>query len=213
MKIAATLAALIAMAGASFAASITVTNFRSGDTNLVADSSNTLIPFESGYVAIGVFSADDAQLRAWAGALQGAEIANAFVQFSNNVSVGFNNFGGIYQTVINGAISAGDSFAGMNVYTVVGNGSSLGGSSELLVFKHNHVFMADPSPTANTVLALGLEPTAGETIIGIAGENTASLGPIVDKPTFQTAVVVPEPSSVLLLLSGFGAFLFRRRRK
>jgi hypothetical protein len=59
MKIAATLAALIAMAGASFAASITVANFRSGDTNLVTDSSNELIPNGTGYVAIGVFNVDD----------------------------------------------------------------------------------------------------------------------------------------------------------
>lgn len=149
MKIAATLAALIAMAGASFAASITVANFRSGDTNLVTDSSNELIPNGTGYVAIGVFNVDDAQLRTWAGALQGGEIANAFVQFSNNVSIGFNNNGGIYQTVINGAITAGDAFEGKNIYTVIGSGSSLAGSSEMLVFKHNHVFMADPSPTAD----------------------------------------------------------------
>ncbi|HUF62815.1 MAG TPA: PEP-CTERM sorting domain-containing protein [Verrucomicrobiales bacterium] len=211
MKIAATLAALVALTGVSFGASITVTNFRSANTNLVADSSNTLIPNNSGYVAIGVFGADDAQLRTWASSLQGAEIANAFVQFSNNVSVGFNNFGGIYQTVISGAISAGDSFAGQNVYTVIGNSSSLAGSSELLVFKHNHVFMADPSPTANTVLMLDAE--AGEAIIGISGENTASLGPVIDQPTFQTVTVIPEPSSILLLLSGAGAFLLRRKRK
>lgn len=212
MKLVATFLAVLGVSLSAYGSSVTLTNFAGPTSNLVADAGGNLLPNGSGYAAIGIFASGDADITGFAdqgGAAGRDALAADFTQFANSVNIGFNNFAGIYQSVVTDAISAGDSFDGMPVYTVVGNASTLEASGQALVYKHAHNFAADPAPTANAVLG---SSAGGTLLVGDFDKFKATLGPIDNQPAYSLHLFVPEPSTASFLGLGLGVLLLRRKR-
>lgn len=203
-----TISALAALTASSFGAAITVFNFRGAATNFVLDGvTDQLLPGGSGSVALGTFDTDPAG----GGVLEPGAIGtilDGFTQFSNTASIGVGAVGGVYQTVLNGAIAGDSALVGKNVFTVIGNGSSLRESNQLLVYKHAHSFKADPDATDDTLLG---EDAGGELLIGSFGK-IGEFGPI-SNPSFSLAPAIPEPSAIALLFGGMSFLLVGRRSR
>jgi len=203
------LASVALLTGAQ-ASSITLTNFSGATTNLVADWNGNLIPTGTGFAAIGTFTVSDAVIQS-SGFNPGQwNIMTAdFQQFADSVSMGFNDFAGIYQSVVTDAIATGSAFDGKDVYTVLGSGTSILNSGQLLVYKHDHGFAADPAPTANAVLGSG---QGGSLLLGDFGKYRATYGPINNVPAYSLQVRIPEPGTASFLFVATGFLLLRRRR-
>jgi hypothetical protein len=191
------------MVAAAKAATITVTNVDFTQTNPVVDGNGTKYAVGSGFVGIGVFSITDAQI---AGAISPFTIANNFTLFgqASTMGVGF-GIAGTYHFETTAAIAANSVFTG-NIYTVIGNATTLANSWQFLVFKGNATFSADPAPSGPAILKTG----QGTLILGDFNLFNADIGLGV-VPAFNTAYVTPEPSVALLGLMG-AVGLFRRRR-
>ena len=209
-KIALAFFASLAMMVGSQASTITFGNFTGGTSHVLTGSGGNLAA-GSGFAALGVFGIDDAAISAAGASGDFGAVKAGFTQFGNSLTVGFNNLDGLFQGLVNGAISGGDAFAGNSVYAVVGNASSLADSAELMVFKASSSFQADPAPTDN----INLNPANGSALIGSIGTTTLNGNDFASYALAGGAgggPVVPEPSSALLGLLGLGFVAFRRKR-
>ena len=171
------------------------------------DDAGAIQVLGEGSIGIGTFGIDNAAIGGFAGAdevdVRGL-LAN-FTQFADSVSVGFNGTAGLYETTIAQALNSGDAFVGNKVYTVVGNGSTLAGSTSLLVVEDEGSFLADPS----LMDAINLN---GDKNV-VVGEFLADPSPFGGGSLVLAGMgIIPEPSSVMLLLSGVALMAGRRRR-
>jgi hypothetical protein len=213
-KIALAFFASLALMVGSQASTITFGNVAGATTHAFTDASGGNLPNGGGFAALGTFGiGDDAISGANASGDFGA-VKAGFTQFGNSLTIGFANRDGFLQGLVNGAIAGGDSFAGNSVYAVVGNGSSLDNSSDLLVFKSASTFLADPAPTDNVIV----NPANGSLLLGGVGSTNVAGN---DFSSYQLAgagagggvdPVIPEPSSTLLGLIGLGFVALRRKR-
>jgi len=193
------------MVAAAKAATITVTNVDFTETNAIVSKSGTVYADKSGFVGIGVFSIADAQI---AGAGSAATIANNFTLFgqSDKIGAGF-SLDGTYQFISTAEIGVGSPYTG-NIYTVIGNATTLATSTEFLVFKHDLSFNPD-SPLGGPPAMV--KAGRGTLILGGFNNFTHFIGlPSGPAPAFNT-VTVPEPSATLLGLLGAVGLLRRRR--
>lgn len=190
------------VASSAFAATtITANNLGAVNTESfrIRDFSSVLIPADTGTVALGTFTGDVNV----SGTSIAAVLGN-FVQFGeSSVFGGVGTLSGMYDRAITGDVTA--DLVGQNVYTVLGNGSTLESSTDLLIFRGSALFIAEPGTTENA----RTNPDFGELVLGSTGTDD-SLTPFSNY--YNMAHVIPEPSTVLLTSLGAGFLLFRRRR-
>lgn len=192
--------ALVALSLSAQAATVTVGNLPG---NLpVPISFNGALLGSSGSVAIGTFAADSAF-----GSVGG--IQGDFQQFGDAISVGFNGIDGLYQNTVSSTVG-GSAFSGQQVFTVIGNESTIGGSSALAVIDNGFTFVDEPGATPNAVITAASGLRFGSAAQGSVGGNAfdgfALAGAGGGGP------VIPEPSSALLGLLGLSFLAFRRRK-
>lgn len=187
------------------------------ETYLEPVLSSAGVPYTQGSATVGVgfFNISDAEIQQLFAIGDVASLSEAFVSHGVQPTVAFGGGGdlaGVFTAAFDEAVT-GAPKAGSNVYVVIGQGDSLFGGSELLVFKSNTVFTVDTALIPTNVSA-NLRSTLGSVIVGsFGGSFDAGVG-LGAQPHFSTAQVIPEPSTVALLglgaLAGFVAF--RRRR-
>ena len=203
---------LFAATSNSFAATALVSNVVAGpgDT-LYADSSGSLL--SSGIVTVGYFGSGfdvNANL-ADQGSLVGSFTSVTSQQFGQSVTdLGGGIFAGYVQGTIDaiGNITTGNALLGRALYSFIGNAATLAGSTEVALVLLQNIGDDVPTEQAYSGNPAGLTPTIG-TIGSFMGDASGSGS--ATHPTVQTAVLVPEPST--LLLSAFGVLgLLRRKR-
>lgn len=174
----------------------------------MAFQNNSTTGFPAGGVSVGIFSTDD-----FSTVTSASQLLGLFTVYSQNGI--FSNAGptgqrGTFALAGNQTI-AGSAFDGKNIYVLVGNSPALADATEFAILKTNFTFSAgdDPTPTpiTRTITAGNSQLLWGRQADDLKTTNTdASVN-----AGWQTAVLVPEPSA--LLLGALGALgLLRRRR-
>lgn len=161
-----------------------------------------------GVVAFGFFSTDDL------GSVSSpASLVGLFTQFGTSVAFNANGTTGnrsVFSSAQNVTVS-GSAFQDKFIYLLVGNGTTFLDSTQFLVAKSTLTFnqVADSTPTPT---ALTIRPDNSVALIGseIANVQTANTDASVTAG-WQTAVLVPEPSTALLGLIGLAGLMRRRR--
>jgi hypothetical protein len=191
----------------------------SGDSGdyLVVDSTGALLT--SGFAGTGGFSVSDVTVSSLVSNNDYSGLIAAFTPF-----VGTDDF--ILGTsavlgVVPGAFTISvdpfnpTSFIGQSIYTFIGNGATLGSSTEYALFLHSETFTADPAAPslpneyfmdlANGTSSIGVFGTKNNVTDGNLGITNATVS------TYQLVNAIPEPSSLLLSIVGL-VFLARRKR-
>lgn len=193
-------------------------------SRIAVDSTNTVI--SSGFAAVGYFSTLSTTLD-----FEGASAATLATDF-NILGSSTNDFQdttfgdpifGAFSLSATGATTTGgvgDDFVGKLAYIVISNGATLATSTEAFIFATGVNFLSDPSTPVTIDLSVDPfttdgNPSTGTILLGSV-DGTANvflgatdLGAISNG--IKTAVLVPEPSS--LLLSTIGALALLRRRR
>lgn len=222
-------AALALTSGLGMAGTVTVaTTGAAGDVvggtaRGVYDLSGAAIPGASGFTAVGYFASTvDSSYFATTFA---ADIEANFRQLGSSgtfgVDVGGGNVAsGLFSLAGSAAITSGTNadFIGQDIYAVVGNGSSIATSTELMVIMAGQQFAAD-NPAFNASVNL----QAGDGTVIFGSEAYDGSGGILlsfggtdytgAANSYQTAaVLIPEPSVALLGALGLLGVVRRRRR-
>ena len=199
------------------AASVDVTNRNASPeiSRIIVDSVG--VALADGYAAIGYFGSLNSSSFATSTGLELQDDFNVLGSPTNSLTyTGFgagNEVPGIIEFSASQSTPSGNSFVGKAAFLVVGNGASLASSTEAFIFMTDFTFAEDPSNTVT--LDLSIASPSGSTELGfdditadvfIGSTNTGS----VDN-AFQTAVLIPEPST--LLLSALGALALLRRKR
>lgn len=187
-------------------ATISITNFDSVSAvpffNPITDSSGNLL--NSGIIVVGTYSVQPSNVSD----VLGSNFTQAGSGSLSIISPGF--FQGDITTPL---LTAGDAFVGNSVYIVIGNGTTLANSTQLLSWQaggnpDGDVFVAD-DPTGGPG-SVAVRNSTGEARVG--QETTfdfGSTGPGV-QPALQLAAI-PEPSTLILSALGTLALLRRKR--
>lgn len=191
-----TLATLSQAQGTSAAVTTTFSNMEgvNGELSSVvySDRSGNPILKNSGFIAIGTFNLERAEIEVLATA---ADLDDAFHQFGE--AANFNSTeNGAFQANASGnpaeEYDEGSSFDGAAVYLVIGDGADLSTSSEFLVWKSDQVFDASGPTGGPSELMLSVD--TGDLIIGRSDKNTSdfsSIGGDASRAAF-TAVMIDE---------------------
>jgi uncharacterized protein (TIGR03382 family) len=192
-------------------------------THPIVTRSGTFMPSNSGIVAVGFFGGGitDAQISAAGCNLTAWQaVAAQFQVFGTSNSTTFGgadslNTPGLYRVTYSNSALPGGTFDGRNVYTVIGNGTSLLNSTEVAVIRSSSTFATDPNPSA-TANVVG--DNFGDVLIGTLGTASVLYTGAPAPASFQNQPMqpiilgcFPEPSSMSLGLLGLAGILRRRR--
>ncbi|MFZ9937456.1 MAG: PEP-CTERM sorting domain-containing protein [Luteolibacter sp.] len=174
----------------------------------LAFQSNSTNGLPAGGISVGIFSTED-----FTGVSSSAQLLSLFTAYSSGgtftLAGPFGNKG-FFSLAGNGVIT-NSQFAGKNMFVLVGNNTNLSLANEFAVVKLSNTFTAsdDAVSTPITVSFTTSNSTLlwGNTIADL--KTTATDSSVT--PGFQTAVLVPEPSAVLLSVLGALGLLRRRR--
>lgn len=168
-------------------------------------------PTNPGVYGFGYFNVTDSEIT---NALTLGSIVSNFVIFG--VTDTFNSGGaptnqrGLFAHSQSSTVTGTD-FSGKNIYLLVGNGSTFGNSTELLVLKNQSLFTdaQDQVPTAQNIT---FSTATSSLLFGVNLVDVKTTGTDASvTPGWGTANLIPEPSAALL--GAIGALgLLRRRR-
>jgi hypothetical protein len=216
----------LALTAVSHGASIQAANTPDLSGSTITDhfienaSADTLL--STGFAGFGGFSISDSDVTNAIAANNFALLISSFTPF-----VGTDDF--LTGMVgLNGAATAGayainaDPFSvtpyiGQNLYTFVGDGSSLATSAAFVLFKHTETLVADPGGTSvPNSYSYDLSATNGTLLVGtrdtFSGFTDANFGlTAADVSTVKMFSPIPEPSA--LLLCGVGSLALLRRKR
>lgn len=165
-----------------------------------------------GVYTFGYFNITDTAIT---GAATLSTLVNAFVQFGT-VTDTFNSGGaptnqrGLFAHSQTATVT-GSSFSGKNIYLLVGNGTTFGNSTEMLVLKNSALFTdaQDAVPTAQNIT---FSTSTSTLLFGVNLADVKTTGTDTSVTAgWGTAVPVPEASTSLLGAIGALALLRRRR--
>ena len=202
---------LISLSLPSLVTAANVVARNDSDPYPVALADGSLVPDGSGFVSLGTFSLSDAQIMSAMDSQANLDALDAdFMEFGTSASFGVAGEGGMFSSNYTDGVSAGDMFDGMSIYVVGGNGTSIGDSDQLWVFKSNESFAPDGVDDFFAEIELDAEHSAGTDLIG---EPARLFLPGVGEEFdgVRMVGVIPEPSAAALgaLL---GLVALRRRR-
>jgi|GEM_PF-1789562 len=217
----------LALTNSSYGAAIQAANTPDLSGNATLDhfiensSADTLLT--SGFAGFGGFSITDSDVSIAIAANDFASLTGAFTPFVGTDDfltgmVGLNNgaTAGAY------AITA-DPFTvtvpllSQTLYTFIGDGSTLAGSTAFALFKHTQLLVADPGGTSlPNSYSYDLATTNGTLLVGtrdtLAGFTDANFGVTnIEVSTVKLFTLVPEPSSIILC--GIGSLALLRRKR
>jgi hypothetical protein len=181
-------------------------NFDSS-TNAVVTVGGTPLAVGSGFVGVGYFaSLTDILIST---SIDAVGLGNDFRTFaSGQINGGGVGLAGLYN--YGTATVANAQFDGKAVYTVIGNGATIATSTQILIAKHTTTFAADPAITPGAVLSNSSSGNVATLLKGSYGLFSSDFG-AGPSQAYSLALLVPEPST--MLLGAFGALgLLRRRR-
>jgi hypothetical protein len=213
---------------------VVATNYRTGTagnglTNPIVFN-GALAPAGAGTVAVGIFGATDADIRAVGGnPAAWAAVAATFQQFGTSARIGDGAGAspgqpGLFQITPEANVT-GTNFSGKNVYVAIGSGATLAASSLFVVFKSDTTFADEPTPSVSAFLAdvaTGQLP-AGMFLLGrlTAPQVYYTTGPLANQAltgitdcglNASELCPIPEPTAGLLAVLGLGFGFARRRR-
>lgn len=183
-----------------------------GGDVVITDNSGNAIPVATGYVGLGYFTIDDATVTAGATASGISTILNSFQSI---VSGAFEDEG-LYLKSFDYGKGGLDSQNGKTLYSVIGNGSTIGSSNQFVLYKHDDTLDADGASPSIDENQLNLND--GSLLFGTSGgAKTVDASNLLTNDNYTAAssfamALVPEPSSTALLGLGGVALLLRRRR-
>ncbi len=192
-------------------ASVVATNYDEASGRQLPLSSASGAGFlTGGIVAVGTWNASNSDVAGLFAQLPNPQvweqIVNSFVRFGNPSTVG-GGFSGLFEADVQQPLVAADVQVGKNIYTLIGNGATLAGSTEAALVLDPGTFNFD-----NPLFAARAEisnPTATVVFGSLNGPSvTTALGAA---PSLKFGATVPEPFSATLLFAGL-ALGFRRRR-
>ena len=141
MKLLTTLAFAAAATIATSQAFIVTT--QTGTSIGVTDNAGNPIANGAGVVVVGTFQAGAPNFAT----STGQQISDAFTQWGNAGTFGFNGFAALYQVVADGGRITGGGAngerVGQSIWTLLGNGDSLATSTELIAYEHTTSFADD----------------------------------------------------------------------
>lgn len=208
LVIVAALAVSIGSASAFTVSTANVATFTATGGLPITSEGGTLIPSGTGIIATGYFSslADNAvDATNIAGDFQILGATSAFAAGA------FGNPPGIFDlTTLGGLIGDGSDFIGENVYIVIGNGATLGASTEFAVWNSGTTFSksADVPGTSVAITPGGVGKTG--LIYGTVG-GPQNPGVNFDESIALSSAPIPEPSITLLGALGILGLIRRRR--
>jgi hypothetical protein len=167
-----------------------------------------------GFVGTGVFSSADLQVDQWVIGGNLGELVNAFspVFGTDNFQDGIPTHYSIsaipgFFSIIDVAVDPlGEGLVGASIYTFIGNGSSLADSTAIALFRHNGTLDSNPGTTLQLNLGEGEVKIGGFTTVSIPLDEIGT-----GTPTFSALQLIPEPSALVLGITGLTG-IFRRRR-
>lgn len=196
-------------------ASVVATNYDEATGRQLPFSTNSGAPFGlgaggAGIVAVGTWNASNADVAGLFAQLPSQtvwnQIVSSFLQFGSTSKVG-SDFPGLYELDAQRPLFPADVEVGKNIYTLIGNGSTLASSTEAALVLDPGTFNFD-----NPLFAARAEisnPSATVVFGSLNGPSvTSALGAA---PSLKFGATVPEPFSATLLFAGL-ALGFRRRR-
>lgn len=205
--------ALLALSLNAHGATVALRNSNTAFTSVrpITNTGNIPIADGTGFVATGFFTLPDATLQMAASSpATFAQVAADFAQFGASTKFGGAsafNISGLYiaepQETITSAI---DPRVGRTLYTIIGNGETFGGSTEIAIVKHTTSVAEGPTFTTNANVATD----GASVLVGNAGIGQVDVGagPV---SALGLVAVVPEPSSALLGVLSLAIMLRRKR--
>lgn len=208
-------------ANVSVATEVDGTAVQNDLSRAIFDLDGTAVNFGTGFVGVGYFTS----LPTFA-STSAAVIESSFNRLGSSFTIGFDYGGGFQADGIFSATptapiltgSTNDNFIGKNIFLVLGNGSSIGNSTGLLVLQSSTLFAAD-NPLFST--ALNLQTGTGLTVLHGSNNYNGTSQKLIELGaddgfgainSYQMAALIPEPSSFLLTALGVFGFILRRRR-
>jgi hypothetical protein len=196
----------------SAAVSVTGTNFSADFLQgiMITDNTGAVLPAggTSASIAFGNFDAIDFNTA------NGAAVLAAFNQ-NGSGNGGMNPaFGGAFNTTRADAatsLDSSDSFTGSNIFIVIGNGTTLAGSTDFVVYDSG---VAWPQEVAVVGASVTVRTYQGTLLYGIPTVVSGAGGPFAvnNGKAGVTFGQIPEPSSSLLFGAAGLALLIRRKR-
>jgi len=210
-----TAACSITLITSSYAATYNIDNSSNGlNANGITDNAGNLLAGTAGSVAIGFFNSDAEVVTA----TTAADLLDAnWLNFGTSETSFLEtqaplNYRGVFDVAGTETTNLGN-YSGKNIYVVMGNASSLLGSTDFLVYKFTSTFGADADEPINVGLVLDVNTyTPANLLLGSIGADM-KVSPLASatQPTFKMQII-PEPSSIALLGLGVVGFVIRRRR-
>jgi len=166
-----------------------------------------LVPLGTGFVKTGTIALSDTEVMNSPGDRAG--LIASFTEFGTTITFGAGGSGGFFSGTISAPINPGNPLIAQNIYIVAGDGSDLGNSDAVWIFKSDSVFDVDPADQKTIALAGALAD--GSILVGTPTNVFVPLaGNSFDGS--QMVLFVPEPG-VGILLASAGLMLFTRRRR
>lgn len=172
-------------------------------SSFVTDSGGVQIPKGSGVVSLGTYSS----LPSFGGTVNNSDVTVSYLELSSGVFDSPFAFDGFYRFDLD--VNIPNSFNNQEIYVVLGDGSTVENSDNLLVWKptanpDGNVFVEDnPIGGPGSIL---LNNDNGDLLLGSfdSGSNTFAM---------SSVSAIPEPSSLVLTSLALFTLTGRRSRK
>ena len=205
-----TAAATCSIIAGAQAANVVISN--DSDPHPIALANGTLVPDGTGFVSVGTFNLTDGQISQAMNSQANLDaVSSVFREFATGQAFGIGGEGGVYSAAFENPISNGDMFDGMPIFVVAGNGTNIGNSDQLWIFRSGEAFGADGVDDFSARIELDAEFAQGSELIGTP--DTLFLpGAGQSFPGSRMVALIPEPSTGALVAL-LGLVLVARRRR
>ena len=214
----AVIAALSCWGSFSNAGVIYLNTIGEGSNAIAITMSGSPLRVGDGYIAGGTFrTMSDAQISAATAAHEWGTLLADFEQFGESTSIA--RFPGIVEFSASEQVFPGGVFDGKTIYYIIGNDTDPAEASQWIIYRDDERFDASKEPVFSAKGDL-LTATDADLFSGSIGSRVVltgtpfeQFGPLrTVEFLFDSVPIIPEPTSITLLLVG-AVGVFSRRRK